>query len=493
MAIDSTKTIKVDTENLRQILSRRIASARRLVRLGNEAHFVCATVPIDCDFSLAFQLLHTGGALGRAWYWHARGDEGQPRPVYVAVGAAMHVEAVGTDRFDRLRSIWLASKERIVASASDTVRFFFGFSFADVPSPTPWEKWPSAMMTLPEFVFRFEENKTVTVTVRLDEDSVDDDVCETALMDFQSVLDASRIRNERLFHEDGSPVMPTTHRYANSSLSTAKSSFTAMVSQTAEDIRHGRFAKAVMARQEYLENVNVDDVSQALLAIRQSYPYSTGFAVSHRDEYFLGASPEILAKVQAGEVLVDCLAGTTRRGEDDAQDELAARQLLQSTKDQSEHEVVVQAIERMTADLATEVVRDLNRQILRLPNVSHLYSRVRGRLKDEVTLFDAAKVLHPTPAIAGYPRDVAIRVISDREPFHRGWYAGGVGVITPGGDGEISVALRSALATSKGTFLYAGAGIMGDSDPEAEWNETELKLRPMRMAFGRGEHGGSLA
>lgn len=493
MAIESTTTVEIDFANLRHLLSERLTSARRLSPLDDEAHFVCATVPVSTDLDVALHLLRAARVIGRAWYWHGRGDEGKARPVYVAVGAAKHVETSGTHRFDKLRDVWLHDKDRIIASDADNVRFFFGFSFSDSVSPMPWQKWPSAMMTLPQFIFQFEDKglTTVTVITPVFAASVVDDVCEDTLTELQAVLADSGMHSQRPIHV-GNVATRRTDLGENTSFSTPKSSFKNMVSQTAKDIRDGHFAKAVMARQEYLTSVNVDDVFGALFSIRQSYPYSTGFAVLHQDEVFLGASPEVLAKVQTGEVLVDCLAGTTRRGDDDREDALATQLLLQSTKDQSEHEVVVQDIERMTADLATNVVRDLDREILRLPNVSHLYSRVRGQLKEGVTLFDAAKVLHPTPAIAGYPRDIAMEVITDREPFHRGWYAGGIGVITPQGDGEISVALRSALATSQGAFLYAGAGIMGDSDPEAEWNETELKLRPMRMAFGWGTDGGTV-
>jgi menaquinone-specific isochorismate synthase len=121
--------------------------------------------------------------------------------------------------------------------------------------------------------------------------------------------------------------------------------------------------------------------------------------------------------------------------------------------------------------------------LLRLQNVQHLCTPITGKLRNDVTLLDAVGQLHPTPAMGGYPREIALSLIREREGFDRGWYAGPIGWVDWRGDGEFAVAIRSALTHGNEAYLFAGCGIMADSDPEREYAESCWKLQPMLTAL----------
>jgi isochorismate synthase EntC len=131
--------------------------------------------------------------------------------------------------------------------------------------------------------------------------------------------------------------------------------------------------------------------------------------------------------------------------------------------------------------------------LLTLRDVHHLYTPITAHRRDDVEILRLVERLHPSPAVGGAPRQDALAFIREHEDWDRGWYASPVGWLDAGGDGEFAVALRSALVDERGgsATLFAGCGIVGESVPEDEFVESELKLRAMRDAFAGGEVGAS--
>lgn len=441
--------------------------------------YVCASVQLRIAPAWCASVVECAPVAQPMWYWRPATADAA---IWLGAGATLQVMAAGADRFTVIRRTWEQARSRVRFDAEQRTRFLFGFSFADHVLEQPWLQWPNAILTLPRWLFRVSPDGQADATV----------VVEVNAQTQASTL-VAEVTKELLAMLD----IPVSRSPASQAAATAWDKrdavkanedgallFQSLVSATAAEIRAGRAEKVVMARQVKLPSEAVDGIGVALERLRKQYPASTTFAVRQAGECLLGASPERLAITQSGRVVVDCLAGTTGRDADVAVDQALAEALLGSAKDVHEHQVVVDAIEKRLSTFATDITLEVNREIIRLPNVQHLYSRVGGRLQAGQTLFDVAQTLHPTPAIAGHPRAVATRTIRLREPFDRGWYAGGVGVIDAQGDGEIAVTLRSALVTNAYTYLFAGCGIMGTSNPVAEWNETVLKLQPMRMAFG---------
>jgi isochorismate synthase len=178
------------------------------------------------------------------------------------------------------------------------------------------------------------------------------------------------------------------------------------------------------------------------------------------------------------------LAGTSARGATPAEDERLGQALLASPKERTEHAVVVRALRAALAEQCTDVTAPGTPRLFRVRNVQHLLTPLSGRLRPGRGALDLVTALHPTPAVGGAPRATALDLIRRWEGLDRGWYAGPVGWVDRHGQGEFAVAIRSALLRGPEASLYAGCGIVADSDPEAEFSESVLKLRPMLAALG---------
>jgi isochorismate synthase EntC len=177
------------------------------------------------------------------------------------------------------------------------------------------------------------------------------------------------------------------------------------------------------------------------------------------------------------------MAGSVARGSTDAEDDRLARELTQSTKDAAEHRLVPSFVVDALRPYSTRVAA-LEREVVRFTNIQHLATSVAAELKEPpATLLELAAALHPTPAVGGWPRAAADVLIDELEGMERGWYAGAVGWIDGRGDGELAVALRCGLLWEDGARLYAGVGVMPDSDPARELEETELKFKALLTAL----------
>ncbi len=196
---------------------------------------------------------------------------------------------------------------------------------------------------------------------------------------------------------------------------------------------------------------------------------------------FIGVTPERLYLRDGYRILSEAVAGTRPRGANAAEDERLGLQLLSSSKDRQEQSMVALDIrDRLTS--LTDTLQFGDTKLLKLPGLQHLQTQISGTINSGVDDGKLLSLLHPTPAVGGSPRDTALRLIHDLEPFDRGWYAGPVGWI--GRDfAEFAVGIRSALVFDREIAVYAGAGIVAASDPGEEWNEIELKIGRFRAAL----------
>lgn len=235
-------------------------------------------------------------------------------------------------------------------------------------------------------------------------------------------------------------------------------------------IEAGYVEKVVLAREEVLPAA---DPAETLITLERNFPNCWVFAASNGRSTFLGATPELLARVR-GRTLETCaLAGTSLPGDES---------LLHREKDRREHLLVVDAIVEALRPLCEELDVASTPELMVLPNVQHLRTPIRGTLRVGFDATDVVEALHPTPAVCGTPREAALRLITELEPFDRGLYAGVVG-FADGEDAEMVVALRSARLDSEATYAYAGAGIVAGSDPDAEDRETMSKLQAITDAL----------
>jgi menaquinone-specific isochorismate synthase len=251
-----------------------------------------------------------------------------------------------------------------------------------------------------------------------------------------------------------------------------------------ELIARGTFRKLVLARAQDLSTDRPLHPLRMLNGLRQRFPDCYAFSFTWGGgPSFIGASPERLLRVRAGELETEALAGSIRRGRGAAEDLALGGALLRSEKDLREHRAVVEDLRSRLAKLGVEVGPAATPGVRRLANVQHLHTRLAGPLPVGVHPLDVAAALHPTPAVGGEPREGAAEVIRQLEGFPRGLYAGALGWFDARGEGEFLVGIRSALVEGTAARVYAGAGLVAGSDPEKELAETDLKFKAMVEAI----------
>lgn len=252
------------------------------------------------------------------------------------------------------------------------------------------------------------------------------------------------------------------------------------VAEAVRRINGGELEKVVLARDLIATAGREIDVRWPLGRLAEAYPTCWTF---HVDGFF-GATPELLIRRERGLVTSRVLAGTIRRTGDDDHDLALAAALARSSKDLEEHEYAVRSVVEALAGHTTSMNVPESPYVLHLPNVMHLATDVAGVVDDSSTSLDLAASLHPSAAVGGTPTAAALQLIDELESMARDRYAGPVGWMDASGDGEWGIGLRSAYVEGNQVRLFAGAGIVGDSDPAAELAETAAKFVPVRDSLG---------
>ena len=260
------------------------------------------------------------------------------------------------------------------------------------------------------------------------------------------------------------------------------------VRQAIASIRAGALDKVVLARARQLTFAGTIDAGSVLARLREQQPFAYLFAFEQDGRCLIGASPEQLVQKEGETCRSICLAGSARRGATVEEDERLGAWLLSDRKNRQEHQFVVRMISRLFAEVCEAVEMPDGPQLLKLPHIQHLCTPVVGRGCREPSVLCLVERMHPTPALGGTPRERAMETIRALEPLERGWYAAPIGWVDAYGDGEWAVAIRSALLAGSQAFLFAGCGIVADSDPQSEYEETNVKMAPMLSALGVMHH-----
>jgi isochorismate synthase len=284
----------------------------------------------------------------------------------------------------------------------------------------------------------------------------------------------------------GEPPSPATSLTIDVEIPTAER-WRHVVGLMAGAVGRGRIDKVVMARRLDVSAGVPLDIPAALRRLAATAPESTVFAFRRGDATFMGATPERLVRTDGRAYRTAAVAGSIRRGATPQEDAALAAELLASEKEREEHAVVVRAIRHQLAPVSERIDVAPQPGVLALRHVQHLATEISGTVRSNDGLLALAELLHPTPAVGGEPRDLALAMIDESEGFDRGWYAGPIGWLSPDGDGEMMVALRCGLVRARGASLFAGCGIVADSDPDREWEESTIKMRTLAAALGRME------
>lgn len=288
---------------------------------------------------------------------------------------------------------------------------------------------------------------------------------------------------EMTLPEPAEPTIPPVLRLDRGDVT--RDEWTRMVASCIAEIRSGKVSKVVLARDLVARGDTAIDLRAVLGKLIEKYPMTWNYLV----DGMVGATPELLVRVSGGLITSRVLAGTI--SVDPAQtDPLAkAADLARSQKDLSEHAFAVASVAEALAPYCRAMNVPDAPSVLPLPNVLHLATDITGVAEEEVSSLRLAAALHPSAAVCGTPTQLAADIIAQVEGLDRGRYAGPVGWIDSNGDGEWAIALRGGYcdpADSQQIRLFAGAGIVADSDPLAELEETKAKFLPMLQSLGLG-------
>ena len=457
-------------------------AAARAASLGHQI-LASFTQPITLcdplDMFTTFQSLH----IGNCFFW-ARPAE---QRVLVGTGTTTTITTSGARYIGAAATTWRdLQKYAVSGQASQTPLaytngpvLFGGFAFDPLSSHTPlWEGFPDGLLILPRLLFhRDDTNAALTINTMIQPDTEIKEIIEeisTTLQRLSIILEQTITQPQ----ETTGAVDPQQQLVMHDLLPPA--AWMAQVANAVQMIRKEAFQKVVLARAIQVSNEEqAFDIAAILRRLCENYPTAYVFAIQRDECYFVGATPERLICGADGQIQTTALAGSAPRGTTEEEDQHLGNELLQSLKNQGEHQVVTTTIHGALANICSRVwVADTPR-LLKLKNIQHLETAITGSLLSGHSILDAIEDLHPTPAVGGFPRQPALAAIRAYEQLDRGWYAGPIGWIGASGNGEFAVALRSALIDGNQATLFAGCGIVAASQPESEFAESCLKLEVM--------------
>lgn len=358
------------------------------------------------------------------------------------------------------------------------VRFYGGFSFRpDHVAEGVWADFPAWLFHVPVFELEGEGSGDAWLRVRA---LVDEGAGPEVFARLRRRAEA--LRAELTASADGVP-RPRGQVRGNGA-ATDRARWEETVQKSLGAIRRGAISKAVLARTldvELEQPVDPVDVVAHLWKVnRGSYVFLFEPVAGAT---LVGAAPETVATLRDGVFHATAVAGSIRRGDTVREQAELAAKLLASDKDRAEQRIALDDMVARLGTVAQQIRTDPQPHVLTLDRIQHLETEIRASVPAEIGILDLLRLLHPTPAVCGLPRDAAMAFLAEEEPFERGWYAGPVGLFDADGNGIFVPSLRMGVSTGSGWRLFAGAGIVEGSVPSSEWEETAIKFEPMLEAL----------
>ena len=459
----------LETERLERILTQLRVGQQQSIASGRHVLVsVAIHVPDELD---PLRVYSTGRALDTTRAFWARPDEAF---FLVGIGCTVRLSADGPESFQTVSTKYRRLVDEAVVDVPEkrgTGPIFIGGTRFDPTCSKDdlWRDFPDAGLTLPKVLFTrsggedfFTVNMMVGPETDVDAEAKDSLAWVDALV--RDVLVESRQPDGVRREQDSRDEWVLRTRRALGA------------------IKQGRLTKVVLARKNTLHAVDSFSSEAAAACLIESYPDCSVFLLDNGGSSFVGATPEQLVHLENGLAHISCLAGTGPRGGTIGEDEILADALLNSDKERREHSAVVKAVAQALESVCQDVKWDEAPEVIRLRNVQHLLTSFTGVPEAGNDILSFVSLLHPTPALGGTPTDTALGLIRETEG-DRGWYAAPVGWLDHNGDGEFGVAIRSALLQGRRATLFAGAGIVEGSDPDRDFEETELKFLPLLGAL----------
>jgi menaquinone-specific isochorismate synthase len=413
--------------------------------------------------------------LGERFYWKDPSEE----VVLVGIGITIQIQSdQATDRFFHVEEEWREFlKDGLIFNPFNENGLgpvmFGGFSFDPLKTKTNlWSKYADSLFHVPKYMLTIVKGQTYLTTNIVCTPNDDYTLFEKVITERTKLLAS---------HKKGTDTTPAKLLEMKE---ISPEPWKQTVDKVVEDLKTSSLKKVVLARELRLlfdHQVKADVILENLYNQQRD---SFIFVFESNGDCFIGATPERLVKKQGKNVFSTCLAGSIRRGKNEEEDNILGQTLLNDQKNLNEHGFVVEMIKEALEESCEEIILPDKPQLMKIRDIQHLYTPVIGKCQKDASLLLLVERLHPTPALGGLPKQEAVEKIRQVEELDRGFYAAPLGWADYRGNGEFSVSIRSGLIQGKEASLFAGCGVVANSDSESEYLETSLKFTPMLRALG---------
>jgi menaquinone-specific isochorismate synthase len=413
--------------------------------------------------------------LGERFYW----KDPSEKTVLIGLGITKQIQSdQATDRFFHVEEEWKRFlKDSLIFNPYKDNGLgpvmFGGFSFDPLKAKTTlWSKYADSLFHIPKYMLTMVEGQTFLTSNIVCTPNDDFSLFEKVISERTQLLNSF----EQDFNRNPAKLLETKE--------IAPLQWKQSVDDVVEDLKNGSLKKVVLARELRLFFDNQIKAENILENLYNQQRDSFIFVFESNGDCFIGATPERLVKKQGNDVFSTCLAGSIRRGITETEDKMLGETLLNDQKNLIEHGFVVEMIKEALDESCEEIILPDKPQLMKIRDIQHLYTPVIGKCQKDASLLLLVERLHPTPALGGLPKQEAVEKIRQVEELDRGFYAAPLGWVDYRGNGEFSVSIRSGLIQGKEASLFAGCGVVANSDSESEYLETSLKFRPMLRALG---------
>jgi menaquinone-specific isochorismate synthase len=441
--------------------------------LDSKLYYTMETIEVSRLSALAYFAAGEQTYKGKRFFWQNR----EKTFTLVGLGHAYQIETTNEDqRFDVVENRWNEMTSKLVNDHIEVQPILFGgFTFdPDNAVSGEWTGFPQSYFAVATHQLVIKNDNAYVTINHISSEAATEETLTALRKERDNLIHAAQVKEVKTYAKPVVLGFSEPHKEA----------YLQSIQQVTSLIKMNEAKKVVIARSLALNMEQVTTAPQILSHVSNEQPESYLFGLERKDLFFYGASPERLVKVENGFAYSSCVAGSIKRGETVEEDEQLGASLLNDRKNLGEHAYVVDMISSIFEQNCREVKMPAGPQLLKIRDIQHLYTPIQGELSSDATILQLVKELHPTPALGGVPRQEAMEVIRKYEPMNRGLYAAPIGWLDTKGNGEFAVAIRSASIVNKKAYLYAGGGIVADSEPQSEYEETLVKFRPMLRALG---------
>ncbi len=411
----------------------------------------------------------------RCFYW----ENPRQQEAIAAIDTALIFQTNQSNRFVLAQDFIQTTLDQLISLGDYPIKatephFFCNFTFFDDP-PFAHSPFPAATVFLPRLQVSRQGDRTALIyNLELHPHTPLQPLIDTLCQHYQTLLKLSNFSLPTASFQSHSHALDI-HRLSD---------YKARVLSVLNSIQDQSVKKVVLAQALEIITQPPFNLTQSLANLRKTYPDCYVFLTSNGNgNHFIGASPERLMSVKGLTLETDAIAGSAPRGKTPSEDHYLAHKLLTSEKELREHQFVTEFITQSLINLGLSPQHLPIPQLLQLSNIQHLWTPIHSQLNPQIHPLNILSTLHPTPAVAGTPRDIACEHIRHYEPFDRSLYAAPIGWIDRQGNSEFVVGIRSALMNGNQAILYAGAGIVAGSNPDQEIMEIKLKLQALLKAL----------